>query len=92
MSKSKHSLSIRVDETVGRELALIQKSLKLNLSDAIKTAIHSKYLEIQEQKQKETPREILVSMGFIGSFVAPSEASTDYKKTNLQWIKKKNAK
>lgn len=83
-------LSLRLDKRVERELDYIKFILNENQSQAVKEAIHAFYEILLKTKSQKMPSEILKSTGYIGSFTAEANLSTNYKKELTKNLKKKH--
>lgn len=83
-------ISIRIDSHLEAELGFIETSLNVNLSEAIKDAIHWRYNHLKKSQKKANPKELLEKSGFIGSMSRSKFSSTRCKQAVLKRVKEKH--
>lgn len=87
--KCTRQISLRIDRALVAELGFIENSLNVNLSDAVKDAIHWRYNYLKNKK-RVNPKEVLEKSGFIGSISRSKNSSTAYKQEILARVKEKH--
>lgn len=89
-TRNSHQISVRIDSDLCSELLFIENSLKMNLSEAIKDAIHWRYTYLKNLKKKPSPKEVLEKSGFIGCMSRSTEGSSNYKMAVTKRLKSKH--
>lgn len=83
-------LSLRLDEKTEKELNYIKLTLKESQSLAVKEAIHAYYKMLVATESYKSPTDIFMDSGYIGSFKAEKDLSTNYKEKLTKGLKKKH--
>jgi len=84
-------ISFRSDEQIKKEIDYIKYACNATQTQAIKDAIHAFYRQLQlKEDGGKSPQELLTQSGFIGSFEANEDLSTNYKEYLAQGLKNKH--
>ncbi len=82
-------VSLRLDKKAEQELEYI-KSIHENQSQAVKEAIHAYYEILMKTEKPKISSEMFKSSGYVGSFKAKKDLSTNYKEELTSDLKKKH--
>lgn len=83
-------LSLRLDEKTEKELNYIKLTLNENQSLAVKEAIHAYYETLVAAESHKSPADIFMDSGYIGSFKAEKDLSTNYKEKLTKGLERKH--
>lgn len=83
-------LSLRLDEKTEKELNYIKLTLKESQSLVVKEAIHAYYKTLIEAESHKSAADIFMDSGYIGSFKAEKDLSSNYKEKLTKGLERKH--
>lgn len=83
-------VSFRLDEKTQRELEYIKLALNGSQSLVVKEAIHAYYATLVAAEHHKSAADIFMDSGYIGSFKAEKDLSTNYKEKLTNDLEKKH--
>ena len=83
-------LSLRLDEKTEKELNYIKLTLNESQSLVVKEAIHAYYETLVAAESHKSAADIFMDSGYIGSFKAEKDLSTNYKEKLTKDLERKH--
>lgn len=87
-SSALRRVNARFDPETARKLGEVMRAKKLNVTEALKSAIEALYGAVAEQRGP-TPYEVALKVGLIGCAEGPEDLSTSAKRYLYEYLTKK---